>query len=80
MQKMCDDAVGGDPYSLQFAPDWFVTEQQIKIWHDSDDWHNDNEFIGWYGGCKKRKAQKAKIKEELLLIASNPDRVMDWCM
>ena len=29
---------------------------------------------------KKGKAQKAKIKEELLPIAWHPDRVMDWCV
>ena len=42
---MCDKAVGSDSYSLQFVPDWFVIEQQIKIWHDSDDWHDDDELI-----------------------------------
>ena len=53
---------------MQFVPDWFVTEQQIKIWHDSDNWHDDDELIEWYDGYKKRKAQKEKIKEELLPI------------
>ena len=79
-QKMCDKAVGSDSYSLQFVPDWFVIEQQIKIWHDNDDWHDDDELIEWYDGYKKRKAQKAKIKEELLPIVWHPDRVKDWCM
>ena len=59
---------------MQFAPDWFVTKQQQKIWHDND------EIIGYHEGYQKRKAQKAKIKEELLPIAWHPDRVMDWCM
>ena len=27
-----------------------------------------NELIEWYNGYQKRKSQKAKIKEELLLI------------
>ena len=53
---------------MQFVPDWFVTEQQIKIWHDSDNWHDDDELIEWYDGYKKHKAQKEKIKEELLPI------------
>ena len=35
---------------------------------------------GWYEGHQKRKAQKAKIIEELLPIAWHPNRVMDWCM
>ena len=29
-KKMCDEAVRSDPYSLQFDPDWFVTQEQIK--------------------------------------------------
>ena len=29
---------------------------------------------------QKRNAQKAKIKEKHLPIASHPDRVMDWCI
>ena len=28
---------------------------------------------------KKRKEQKAQIKEELLPIVMHPDRVVDWC-
>ena len=37
-------------------------------------------MIEWYEGYKKRKSQKAKIKEELLPIAWHPFRVMDWRM
>ena len=33
----------------------------------------------WLKGYNQRKAQKAKIKEELLPIAWHPDRVIDWC-
>ena len=77
---MCDSLVRDDPFSLQFVPDWFVTQQQVKLWHDDDDYYDDNEIIDWYDGYQKQKAQKAKIKEELLPIAWHPDRVMDWCM
>ena len=87
---MCDQAVKEDPYSLQFVPDWFVTREGVDMWHDDyynddgDYWDNndddEDEFFEWYGGYKKRKAQKAKIKEELLPIVWHPDRVMDWCM
>ena len=56
-------------------------------WHD-DYYDNDGNYLvddedklfAWYNGYKKWKAQKAKIKEELLPIAWHPDRVMDWCM
>ena len=79
-QKICDKPVKGDPYSLLFVPDWFVTQKQIKIWHDNDGYCNDDEFIEWYKGHQNRKAQKAKIKEELLPIAYYPSRYWDWCM
>ena len=80
MQKMCDDVVRRDPYSLQFVPDWFATEEQIDVWYYDDEYCNDDEFIEWYKGYKKRKAQKAKIKEEFLPIAWHPSRYWDWCM
>ena len=77
---MCDEAVGGDIFSLICVPDWFVTQEQIEIWHDDDDYCDDDEIIEWYDGYKKCKAQKAKIKEEPLPIAWHPNRVMNWCM
>ena len=79
-QKMCSKTLKDDTYYLQFVPDWFVTQQQLKIWHDDDDYCNVDELIKRYEGHQKRKAQKAKIKEKHLPIASHPDRVMDWCI
>ena len=32
MQKMCDVVVRREPYSLQFVPDWFVSEEQKKMY------------------------------------------------
>ena len=49
---MCDDAMWGDAFSLQYNPDYFVTQQQIKIWHDGDDYYNNDELIEWYDGHK----------------------------
>ena len=80
MQKMCDDVVRMDSYSLLFDPDWFVTQEQLEIWHDDDEYCSDDEIIELYKVYQKRKAWKVKIKEELLPIAWHPDRVMDWCM
>ena len=34
--------------------------------------------IEWYDGYKKRKAQKAQIKKDLIPIASHPSRWWDW--
>ena len=67
-QKMYDKAITDYPSSLQFIPDWFVTQEQLDIWFDDDYWYHDDEIIKWYDGYKKRKAEKAKIKEELLPI------------
>ena len=79
IRKMCDNVVHRDPYSLQFVPNWFVIQEQLKIWHDDDEYCDDDKLIKWYEGHKIRKAQKAKIKEELMPIAWHPDCVMDWC-
>ena len=37
-------------------------------------------FFKWYDGYKKRKAQKASIKEDLMPIAWHPLRWWDWCV
>ena len=77
-QGMCNEVaqkipvVQKIPYLLKYVPDWFVTQQQIKIWHSGLD--------KWYDGYQRRKAQKAKIKDELLPIAWNPSRWWDWCV
>ena len=79
-RQMCEKAVKKYLWLLKYVPDWFVTHQQIKIWHDNDDYCNDDELIEWYDGYKVRKAQKASIKEELLPIAWHPSRYWDWCV
>ena len=79
-QELCNDAVKKKPSSLQYFPDWFMAQGQIKIWHNDDDYCNDDEVIEWYEGYQGRMAQKAKIKEELLPIAFHPSRWWDWCI
>ena len=79
-QEFCDKAVEDDSYSLQYIPDWFVTQQQIDVWYDDDYVYNDDEVIECYKGYKKREAQKASIKKELIPIAWHPSRWWDWCM
>ena len=79
-QEMYDRVVRNDPFSLQFVPDWFVTQQQVKLQHDDDDYCNDNEIIEWYEGHQKRKAEKAKIKDQLMHIAWHPSRWWGWCV
>ena len=79
-QDMCDNEVRRKPWSLKHVPNWFVTEGQIKLWHDDAYYCNDNEMIEWYHDYQKRKAQKAKIKDELMPIAWHPSRWWDWCV
>ena len=83
-QEMCNKVVKVDPSFLQLVPDQFVSQEQLKLWNDSNDWlirwWYNNRLIKWYDGYKKRKAEKAKIKEELLPITWHPSRHWDWCM
>ena len=67
--EMCDAAVRKDSFSSVCVPDWFVTQGQVKIWHDGYDYCDDDRLIEWYEGYQKRKVQKAKIEKELMLIA-----------
>ena len=46
-QEICDEAVKEDSWELEFVLDWFVTHQQIKIWHDDNDYYDDDEIIEW---------------------------------
>ena len=79
-QKMCDKAMKKGAFSSRFVPDWFVTQQQVKLWNDDSKYHDDDKLIKWHDGYKKRKAQKAKIEEELMSISWHPSRWWDWCV
>ena len=45
------------------------------MWHDNDDYCNDDGLIEWYESYQNRKAQK-----ELLPIAWHPSGYWDWCV
>ena len=77
---MCDDAVRISLFYLEYVPHQFVTQQQLKLWHDYNDYCNDDRFIEWYDRYKKRKTQKALIEEELMPIFWHPSRWWDWCI
>ena len=72
-QEMCNAAVEKKPKVLRFVPDQFVT---LEMWHE----YFDDALITWRDAYIKRNAQKAKIKEELMLVAWHPDRWWDWCV
>ena len=70
---MCNKVVRMDPWLLNCVLDWFVTQKQVKLWHDGDDFYDD-EIIEWYEGYKECKAQKAKIEEELMFVTCHTSR------
>ena len=72
--EMCEKAVKGDPYSLQHVPDWFATRELVTMCYDNIEYQDDDV---WYDGYKKRKIQKASIKEDLAPIAWHPSRWWD---
>ena len=79
-REMHENAVKKYLWLLKYVPDWFVIHQQIKIWHDNDDYCNDDELIEWYDGYKKGKTQTTSIKEEPVPIAWHLSRWRDWCV
>ena len=40
-------AVMEDPSSLEYVSDWFVTQQQIELWDDDDEYYDDDKIIEW---------------------------------
>ena len=52
----------------------------IQAWQDDTSKYYDDEVIEWCKGYKQRKAQKAKIKEELIPVGWHPDQYWDWCV
>ena len=78
-KKMCDAAVTKDPFSLQDVTDWFLTQGQVKILHDDDDYCDDDGLIMWHV-YKKTRAQKAQIKEKSMSIVWHPTRMRGWCI
>ena len=65
---------------LKYVPDWFVTDQQIKIWHNNDSYCNNDKRIAQCKGYQKHKAQKAQIRKWLMPIPWHPSRWWDWCV
>ena len=77
---MCNKAVEAALCLLDNVSDSFVTQQQMKLWHDNAYYCNNDKRIEWCDGYKKQKAQKASIKDELLPIAWHPSRWWNWCI
>ena len=44
-QEMCDKVVRDYLFSLQYVPDWLVTQQQLYTWYDDVYVYNDSGMI-----------------------------------
>ena len=81
-QEVCNEAVKKCPWSLIHVPDHNVRLQEMRCRDylhvvTPEPWRYDDKLIEWPNGYKKRKAQKAQIKEELMSIAWHPSRWWD---
>ena len=59
-REKCGDAVRYYPDFLEYVPYWFVTQQQLKLWHDDQDYCNDDKLIEWYNGHKNKRLKKSQ--------------------
>ena len=63
-REMCDAAVREDSSSLIYVPDWFVTQQQVKLWHDDDDFYDDiMRLLSGTMDIKNVRPKKQKMKK-----------------
>lgn len=59
--RICDDAVRSEEsYPLQYVPDWFATQEQVKIWYNYSDYCSDNETAEFYDDHKNTRCKKPK--------------------
>ena len=54
-------------------PNWFANPLMLEKGGGCCDKYEE-EFQGWFTGCKFQKRQKIRIKNDLLLIAWHPSR------
>ena len=62
---MCDDVEWGDPFLLQSVPDWFVTQQQLKIWDDYDEDENKETEKLWKQIISYTEIKNVLIKKDV---------------
>ena len=73
-QEMCNKVVEENPRVLELVPDQFVTQEMCK------EAVKKSPCALWYKGYEHCKAQKAKIKEELMPVAWHRGRCWKWCV
>ena len=71
---MCNEAVEKLPEVLLYVPDQFVTQKMCD-----EAVEKSPEVLRWYKRYEQCKAQKVKIKEELMSVSWHPDW-WNWCV
>ena len=82
-QGMCHKVVRADSSTLQFMPDWFVTQKQMDVWYDDNYSYHDDQIIEWHEGYQKRMTQKAKNKRRVTVSCLFDEYVIkkdDWVL
>ena len=77
-QEMCEKVVEKYLWLLKYVPDWFLTHQQIKIWHDNDGYCNDDELIKWWNGYQKTQGPESKNKRRTFTRYLAPIKVVGF--
>ena len=72
---MCNKAIIRDPIAFKVIPDYLITCDMCTI-SESYEGGIYKQDVDAY---KKRKEQRALIKEQIIAVAWHPDRVTDWC-
>ena len=62
---MCNKGVKKYLWSLTHVPDWFMTQEQVKTWHEEDYYLNDDENVEWYNAYKKTQGPKRTNKRRV---------------
>ena len=83
IQEKYNKRVRREPHSLEFVPDDYKTQEMCNKAVEADPCLLKFVPVHLRTHCfkvvEKRKAQKAKIKEELMRVAWHPTRWWDWC-
>ena len=59
-REMCEKAFKKYLWLLKYVPDWFVTHQQLKTWHDNNDYCNDDDMMSLSSGMMVIKSERLK--------------------
>ena len=84
IQEKYNKRVSREPHSLEFLPDGYKTQEICNKAVEADPCILKFVPVHLRTHCfkvvEKQKAQKARIKEELMRVPWHPSRWWDWCV